>query len=228
MERTFRRALTALAVSLGVSLGSASIAAAAQANPPVSGDPRAVAVAGNVTTCAGAGLGGEIIKVTSNITGNTYIDITAVPAGYQVTGVIVKGGPNYNKYLPAALGSLPWNDLHAPLVESSKPAEISHWFVCGKKKTTTTTTTKTTTKTTTTSTGASTSTSTGSSSSSTSSKPATTSSSAAVVVGAPNNTSGKSGLAQTGFSGGAYVLVGGLLLIGGVAALVLARRRRRV
>ncbi|MCE7005930.1 hypothetical protein LWC34_24315 [Kibdelosporangium philippinense] len=247
MERNVRRALIALAVSFGVSLSSASIAIAAQPpGAPQSGDPRATAVAGNVTTCAQAGLAGVTIQVTSNVTGNTYIDITAIPAGYEVTGVIVKGGPAYNKYLPGALGSLPWNDLHSPLVPSGKPAEISHWFVCGKKKTTTTTTTtttKTTTKTTTTKTTtktttpptststststSTTSTSTGSSSSSSSSTPVTTSSSVPAVVEASDNTSGKSGLAYTGFSGGAYVLLGALLLIGGVAALMLARARRR-
>jgi LPXTG-motif cell wall-anchored protein len=222
MERNVRRALIAFTVSLGVTLGSASIAAAAQPpTPPQSGDPRATAVAGNVTTCAQAGLAGEQIKVTSNITGNTYIDITAIPAGYEVTGVIVKGGPAYNKYLPGALGALPWNDLHSPLVSSGKPAEISHWFVCGKKKTTTTT--KTTTKTTTTTTKTSTPGS--STSSSGGSTTTTTSSSVAGVVPAGNNTSG---LAQTGFDGGPYVLIGGLLLVGGVATLVLARRRRRI
>ncbi|CAM4197595.1 hypothetical protein KIPE111705_44685 [Kibdelosporangium persicum] len=220
MRRDVRRVLTALALSLGVSLGSAAIATATPDGPPQSGDSRATAVAGNVTTCRAAGIPGETIEVTSNITGNTDIDITAIPSGYQVTGVVVKGGPAYNKY--PNLGELPWNDLHAPLVSSGKPAEISHWFVCGKPRTTTTkTTTNTTTKTTATSAG----TSTGAGSSS--STPAGTSSSAPVVVGASDDTSGTSGLARTGFSGGPYVLIGGLLLIGGIAALVLARMRRR-
>jgi hypothetical protein len=235
VKRNVCRAVAVLALSIGISLGGAAVATAAPGDPPQSGDPRATAVAGNVTTCAAAGLPGTKIQVTSNITGNTFIDITAVPAGYVITGVVVKGGPAYNKY--PNLGALPWNDLHAPLVPSGKPAEISHWFVCGKKKTTTTTTTtkttttttkttatttKTTTKTTTST--STTSTSTGSSSSSSSSSSgATTTSSKAAVVPASNN----SGLAQTGFSGGPLVLIGGLLLVGGAAALLLARSRRR-
>jgi hypothetical protein len=214
MKRNVRRALAVFVVSVGVSLGGTAIAVAGPDDPPQSGDDRATAVAGNVTTCAAAGIPGTEIEVTSNITENTYIDITAVPAGFTITGVVVKGGPAYNKY--PNLGALPWNDLHAPLVSSGKPAEISHWFVCGKKKTTTTT--KTTTPTTTTTT--STSTSTGSSSSS---SRVTTTSSTPAVVPASNN----SGLANTGFSGGPLVLIGGLLLVGGVAALFLARARRR-
>ncbi|MEV4320570.1 hypothetical protein [Actinocrispum sp. NPDC049592] len=221
MERIVRRALAVLTLSTSVLLAGATFGTAAPDDPPVSGDPRATAISGNVTTCAGAGLPGVEIKVTSHITENTYIDITAVPSGYTVTGVIVKGGPAYNKY--PNLGALPWNDLHAPLVPSGKPAEISHWFVCATKDTTTTTTktTTTTTKTTTSTTGTSTSSTTstktsgGGSSVTTTTKP--------VVVANESNTSG---LASTGFAGGPYLLVGGLLLIGGLIALLFARRRR--
>lgn len=214
MERNVRRALTVLAVSIGVSLGGAAIATATPGDPPQSGDPRATAVAGNVTTCAGAGIAGTAMDVTANITGNTYIDVTAVPAGYELTGVVVKGGPAYNKYV--GLGGLPWNDLHAPLVSSGKPAEISHWFACVKKKTTTTTTTTTKTTTTTTTT-----TKPGSSASTGAFQPTKTSS------GAVDQASNENELAETGFNGGILVLVGGLLLVGGAAALFLARARRR-
>jgi hypothetical protein len=216
MKRNARRAVAVLAVLLGVSLGGAAVATATPDDPPQSGDDRATAVAGNVKKCAEAGIPGVEITVTSSITEKTYIDITAAQAGYEITGVVVKGSPGYNKY--PNLGALPWNDLHAPLTSSGKPAEESHWFVCGEKKTTTTTTT-TTNETTATST-TTTSTSTGSSSSNSG---ATTTSSTPAVVPASNN----SGLANTGFSGGPLVLIGGLLLVGGAAALFLARARRR-
>ncbi|XVV06230.1 hypothetical protein ACQPW3_12915 [Actinosynnema sp. CA-248983] len=122
-------------------------------DPPVSGDPRATAYPGNATTCADAGLPGEIIQVTSNDDG-TYLDVTAVPEGYTLIGVVVKGSNAYNVY--KGLGDLPWLDMHAPLASSGQPAEISHWYACGIKSvgttspTTTTTTTTTTTPTTTT------------------------------------------------------------------------------
>jgi hypothetical protein len=106
--------------------------------PPSSGDSRATSYNGNAVTCADAGLPGTIISVTSTHDG-VYLDITAVPAGQTVTGVVVKGGPAYNVYLPGALGALPWLDLHAPLNASGSPAGISHWYVCGTASTTTTT-----------------------------------------------------------------------------------------
>ncbi|MBP2329164.1 LPXTG-motif cell wall-anchored protein [Kibdelosporangium banguiense] len=212
MERTFRRALTVLALSVGVSFGGAALASAAPQDPPQSGDARAAAVEGNVTTCEAAGLPGTEIKVTSDIAENTYIDITAAPADYTITGVVVKGGPAYNKY--PNLGALPWNDLHAPLVPSGKPAEISHWFVCGEKKTTTTTSTTTSTST----------------STSTTASPSTSSGSSTVVTttsAAAGQTSSDSGLANTGFNGALYLFAGGALLLAGAGTLVLSRRRRR-
>jgi hypothetical protein len=93
----------------------------------VSGDPRATAHAGNVTDCADAGLPGEVIDVGFTIDAtNTYLTITSVPDGSVLTGVVVKGGPAYNVYVGDVR-----TDLHAPLVSSGKPAQISHWFACG-------------------------------------------------------------------------------------------------
>jgi LPXTG-motif cell wall-anchored protein len=210
MKRTSRRALTVLALSVGVSFAGAALASAAPQDPPQSGDPRAAAAEGNVTTCEAAGLPGTEITVTSNITENTYIDITAAPADHTITGVVVKGGPAYNKY--PNLGALPWNDLHSPLVPSGKPAEISHWFVCGKKTTTTTTKTSTSTST------------------STTTSPSTSSGSSIVVTttsAAAGQTSSDSELANTGVNGGPHLLAGGALLLAGAGTLVLARRRRR-
>ena len=118
-----------IAVALAPWMGGAGTALAGGEGPP-SGDDRATSHDGNAVTCVDAGLAGDSITVTSTVDG-PYIDITAVPAGKTVTGVVVKGGNGYNIYLPGALGSLPWLDLHAPLTPSDGPAGISHWFVCG-------------------------------------------------------------------------------------------------
>jgi hypothetical protein len=97
-------------------------------------DGRATAHDGNATTCAGAGLEGTSApsgKITYSTTDKT-VDITAVDSAYQVTGVVVKGGPAYNVYLPAGLGDLPWQDLRSPLTDSGQLPDISHWFACVK------------------------------------------------------------------------------------------------
>jgi hypothetical protein len=120
-------------------LGAAVVAAAitpwlggaASADVAVSGDPRATAHDGNAVTCAGAGLAGT--DITSSVTlsdDGTYVDITAVPTGKTVTGVVVKGGDAYNVYLPGAFSSLPWLDLHAPLNPNGQPAGLSHYYIC--------------------------------------------------------------------------------------------------
>lgn len=240
-----RSLLAVLALLLGVLFGGAVVvgANAAPPEPPQSGDPRATAFPGNVTTCAAAGLPGTEIDVTSHIADGTYIDITAIPSGHVVTGVVVKGGPAYNKY--PNLGPLPWKGLHSPLVPSGMPAAISHWFVCATRTTTSTTTTSTTTttKSTTTTTKTTSSTSktssttassstTGSSSSTTTSPASSTTSSGVVMTTSASSATpvaqatNRSGLAYTGFEGWPYLLGAALLLFGGVGALFLARRRR--
>jgi hypothetical protein len=154
-KSVIRNTLAAVLITGGVALCWTGVAFGVPPTPPQSGDSRAVAVAGNAVTCAQAGLAGGIISVTAIITGNTYITITGVPTNTTVTGVVVKGSPAYNLYLPVSLGMLPWVGLHPPLAgKSGQPATISHWFVCGTKTTTTppTTTTTTTTKSTTTTT----------------------------------------------------------------------------
>jgi hypothetical protein len=97
-------------------------------------DGRATAHDGNATTCAGAGLEGTSApsgKITYSAT-DTNVDITAVDSAYQVTGVVVKGGPAYNVYLPTGLGALPWQNLRSPLTEHGQLPDISHWFACVK------------------------------------------------------------------------------------------------
>lgn len=210
----------------------AGTAAAQPDDVPVSGDDRATAHAGNVVEkdCAELFKGSSAIgagDLTSSVDGtNTYLDITAVADGVEVTAVIVKGGPAYNVYEAADLGDLAWLDLHSPLVSSGKPAQISHWFACGTKKTTTTTTTtgtETTTSTTDTSTPSSSSTTSDTSSSSSASVTTTTTTTSANVAPAAD----EDDLAFTGFSGGWLIALAAALLLGGAALLLVTRLRAR-
>jgi hypothetical protein len=170
-----------IAVALAPWMGGAGTALAGGEGPP-SGDDRATSHDGNTVTCAGAGLTGDIVTVTSTQDG-TYIDITAVPAGKTVTGVVVKGGDAYNIYLPGALGSLPWLDLHAPLNPNGSPAGISHWFVCATTGSTSSTPVETTSSAPVeTTSSAPVETTSSAPATTTSSAPATTTSSAPVVV----------------------------------------------
>uniref|UniRef100_UPI0031DF494B hypothetical protein n=1 Tax=Saccharothrix mutabilis TaxID=33921 RepID=UPI0031DF494B len=196
MRTTITRAfqLAACLFAAGVVwFGTAGATPPAGDPPPVSGDPRATAYPGNATTCPDAKLPGEIISVTSNDDG-TYLDVTAIPDGYTLTGVVVKGSNAYNVY--TGLGDLPWLDLHAPLASSGKPAGISHWYACGTKSVTTTTTTTTTTDstTTTTTTTDSTTTTTGTTTSGTT---ATTTTTTTTTTTAPASTTTTTAPAQT-------------------------------
>lgn len=223
---------------------------AAAADPPQSGDPRATAYAGNAVTCPDAKLPGSIVTVTATHDG-TYLDVTGIPAGTTVTGVVVKGGNAYNVY--PNLGALPWLDLHAPLNASGKPAGISHWYACGTKTTTTTTTPTTTTKptttttvvvppttTTTTKTTTATTAPTGGTTTTTAITTTTTAPTTGITTTTtrptwyPTTTSPASGavqdeggLAETGFGARWLIPVGALLVIAGAATLWLIRNRRR-
>lgn len=200
------------ALTAGALLGVSGVASASP-GAPLAGDDRAVVHAGNATTCEQAGLPGSTIKVTASVDDtNTYIDMTALPDGVVLTGVVVKGGPNFNVYAPGSLGALPWVGLHAPLVPSGKPAQISHWYACattgGGETTTTTTAPSTTVPTSTTGAGG------GANGESPSTTPA------AQGGGARSDE-----LAYTGFGNGWLVMVGGVLLLGGAALLMLVRGR---
>jgi LPXTG-motif cell wall-anchored protein len=225
--RRYSFALTVAAVATVLLAGTAS---AQPGDIPLSGDIRATAHSGNVVekNCAKLFPGSQAIA-KSDITysvdpTNTYLDVTDVADGVLLVGVIVKGGPAYNKYLLAG------EDLHAPLVPSGKPAEISHWFACGigRTETSTTSTTTTTTSTTDTSTETTTTTptettSTSGSSSSVGSTAVTTTTTTAPAAIVPAAAEGD--LASTGFNAGWLVLLASALLLGGGALLVLVRRR---
>ena len=228
------RYVLAVTAALSAAVLLAGPAAAQPKDEPVSGDDRATAHAGNVVgqDCAELFPGTSAIAsgdLTSSVDAtNTYIDITGIADGVALTGVIVKGGPAYNVYEPGDLGFLPWLDLHAPLVSSGKPAQISHWFACGVKASATTTTantppggpTSTTTDTATSTSAPSGSTTSGESTSGAVVAPATTTTSADVSPAAQDEN-----LASTGFNGGWLIALAALLLLGGGAALVLVRLR---
>ena len=117
-------------------LAAAPALAAPKKDDPVSGDPRAKAYSqhdtGNPTKCADvASLAGTLdVQVTGTSDDGVHLNITAVPAGFELKGVVVKGSDAYNVYLGDVR-----TDLHAPINASGGPAGISHWFACGIKKT---------------------------------------------------------------------------------------------
>jgi hypothetical protein len=151
--------LRALAVGL-ITLGAVSllypgIARAQVAAPRASAsDPRAIFVAGNVTTCAGAGItapaGSELIQMGSdkndnaaddNVSGvvaahtpeGEEVNITLLNSSVVVDAVIVKGGPAYNLYTnPTFLPPTLPPDQHyiSPFNTGGNIPTISHWFVC--------------------------------------------------------------------------------------------------
>jgi hypothetical protein len=212
--------------------GAVATAAAAAPAAPISGDDRATVHPGNrvAADCAELFAGStsvDLADLPSSIDPtDTYLDVTAREDGVEVAGVVVKGGPAYNVYDSEGLGDLAWLRMHAPLVPSGKPAQISHWFVCGV--TTTTTTGTATTTATTTSTGSTTSTSTtdttttadGEQPTSASTPVPTTTTSAAVAPVASDED-----LASTGFDGGWLIMLAAALLLGGGALLIVVRLR---
>jgi hypothetical protein len=243
-KSVIRNSLAAALIAGGLALSVAGAAFGAPPPPPESGDQRAVVHGGNATTCAEAGLAGDIITVTATIKDNTYITVTALPDNTTVTGVVVKGSDGYNVYLPGALGGLPWTDLHSPIAGGSGgPATISHWFVCGTETTTTTTTPPTTTTTTTTTTKSTTTTTappttttdvttttsdtTTTGTTTTTTAPVTTTETPPTTTEVASTPSG--GLAFTGFSGGWLIIIALVLLLAGLSLLtvpkLLARRR---
>ncbi|HEY9390677.1 MAG TPA: hypothetical protein VIR27_13060 [Mycobacteriales bacterium] len=142
---------------VGAALVAAStvlaFSATAGANPghdkpaPDSGDSRAISYAGNATTCADIGLGGATPYDDDYLQGSGYaalnndktkVTISGLPDGVTLTAIVVKGGDGYNLYTPGERGlgeSLPYTDLHSPLVGQGNIPTISHWFACGTQTT---------------------------------------------------------------------------------------------
>lgn len=236
--RSLRATLTLATLTVGIVLGSAGIAQAADE------DPRAAPQDGNVVTCEAAGIAGTVLTPGTDFTftggvvsDDQYVTITGVSAGVVVTGIVVKGGDAYNVYTPG-LGGLPplppWQNLRSPLTNGGQIPQLSHWFVCGTKvppSSSSSATTPPTSKTTTTSPetakfGTTTTPSQSASSSSTS-----TSSAGGVVVATTTTTNAAvaktSGLASTGFGNAWLVGIGAALVLGGAALMFLFRSRRK-
>lgn len=236
------RLLRSAAIAIGATLLTATAAFASPPGwTPGSGDERATAHAGNVTTCAQAGLSGRTVTFdgVEDETG-TYVTITKadIPAGETILSVVVKGGPAYNVYT----GLKSWTNLHSPINVGGQTPTISHWFACvsggegggsttkcppsGTTTTTTgesTTTTTAPTKETTTGTTGSTTTTTGTTGGST----VSTSSTTAAVAAASNGQTPTKTLAFTGFANSWLIWVGVLLLIVGALAVAMPRLARR-
>ncbi|ONI85809.1 hypothetical protein ALI144C_11865 [Actinosynnema sp. ALI-1.44] len=160
-------------------------------------------------TCRSAAIPGEIIDVTAEVRQQTSVDITAIPGGYQVLGVVVQGASSYNKY--PNLGTLPWKDLRAP---GDGTTAITNWFACAKPRSTSSSQPTTTTTTTVTS----------SSTSAPATATSTTSTSSAVVARPPQDDD----LARTGFDAGGLLIVATLLVLAGAVILAVVRRRHTI
>ncbi|WP_306748869.1 LPXTG cell wall anchor domain-containing protein [Saccharothrix yanglingensis] len=221
------RGLTGAALLLALVTGTAAATPPGQA-PPQPGDDRATAHVDNVdigrpgNACEVVGLpGGEGTLPAGTFTSDgTYLDVIALPEGFTITGVVVKGGDAYNVY--PNLGDLPWADLHAPLNNGGNVPEISHWFACLSERTTTTTTTAPTTTTAGSTTATTTTTTTAAAGTTTDVAGTTTTTPAPAVV--PGESPDE--LASTGFDG-TWLLISGLVLVAAGLAVVLTLRSRR-
>ncbi|HEY3006519.1 MAG TPA: hypothetical protein VGJ63_00440 [Micromonosporaceae bacterium] len=121
----------AMAGTAGLVLASGIASAAPAPTPHV--------VEGNVTTCAEAGLTGTIL-FSDEMSGpagsgtvrpdNKTLDIT-VNAGFTVSGVAVKGGPDTNVYDGPFTGPTTVEGMVSPLNPGGQLPTISHWLVCG-------------------------------------------------------------------------------------------------
>lgn len=221
------RLLTSAALALGATLLTTTVALAAPPGwTPGSGDVRATAHAGNVTTCAAAGLPGNTVTWPGlEDATSTYVTI---PVGDTILAVVVKGGPAYNVYQ----GLTAWTRLHAPINVGGQIPTISHWFACVTAKanggggTTTTTSPRAAGPANTKAMNGF-----GSTTGSGSTAGGSTSTTAHVAAAAAtaNTAGGATTLAATGFADGWLIWVGVLLLLAGAGAgaVALTRTARR-
>ncbi|HEY3471253.1 MAG TPA: LPXTG cell wall anchor domain-containing protein [Amycolatopsis sp.] len=229
-RRTFRGAVTVMALTTAALIGTAGAALACYPS-----DGRATPVPKNASSCEDAKLPGktlatsdkptDLIEFTGGVPDkDKSLTITKVDESVTVTAIVVKGGDGYNIYVPGEKGlpeTPPWKDLISPLNGGKQVPAISHWFVCGAKKDapptkTTTATPPTSTVTSKPSTPAT---------SDTSVAPTSTTAPAAVPAGNESGTGG--GLANTGFDNSWLIWVAGLLLVAGGGLLALLKFRRK-
>lgn len=257
----FRPRTVAAGLACGLLAGAVTATAGAVAAEEQPGeDPRAVAHEGNTTTCEGPkdgilvsyGDDGDVENVQDLVyergvpNQNRFVDITEIPERTEVTAIVVKGANGYNVYKPGKnelAQSLPWEGLHAPVMD--KPNKriiptISHWFACGYQPTTTSETptsepdgpmrdagpdepgTSSGQPTTGTEPGGETPTGTEATTTATGGS-GTTPQTAETTVSPVNE---NDDLASTGFGSGWLIALGAALLLGGGALLALTRIRR--
>ncbi|HET8643176.1 MAG TPA: hypothetical protein VFM37_14665 [Pseudonocardiaceae bacterium] len=209
-----------------------ALPAAATTTQPDPGDSRATARPGNAVTCAQAGLPGSIVSKDDidYLESDTHLRIMDVADGFQLTGIVVKGGPAYNVY-PGHV----WDFLHAPINPGGQIPAISHWFACGVEDGGTTAPTTPTTQPTTgtsspTTTGSTAPTTSGSESTTSESSGATNPTSSSEVGGGTGPGAGEDeeeGLADTGVSTNGLLIGGSALLLVGAGLILAVRRTRR-
>src|SRR5688572_22225659 len=143
MRLTLLRRAGLLASAAVAAVATLALSSTASADEPTTDDKRATPYTKNIDighpeACTVGGLTGETMHPSQFIyTGGDnqiHLNITAVLSDKTVTGVVVKGGPNFNVYLAKDLGALPWNELRAPFNDGGQQPEISHWYGCGVKK----------------------------------------------------------------------------------------------
>ncbi|WP_439383501.1 LPXTG cell wall anchor domain-containing protein [Amycolatopsis lexingtonensis] len=224
-RRTFRGAVTVMALTTAALIGTAGAALACYPS-----DDHATAVPKNASKCEDVKLGGQdlptsVVTFTGGTEKDQYLNITKVAEGVTITAIVVKGGDGYNLYVPGAKGlpdTPPWNKLRSPLNGGRQLPTISHWFLCGKKteKPTETTTapTRPTKPTETTKPSAP-------ASSETVAPTSSTTAPAAVPAGNESGTGG--GLANTGFDNSWLIWIAALLLVAGGGLLALLKFRRK-
>jgi LPXTG-motif cell wall-anchored protein len=231
MRLTFPRRSGLLASAALAGVASLVLATSAFADGVSTDDPRAQPFLQFVDfnhpeACTVGGLTGTPIHPTkfTYVGGDNQqnLDITALPADFKVTGMVVRAGDVFNVYLAGKLGeALPWKGLRAPVVGDATLPEIGEWFGCGlaveKPPVTTTTTTTTTTATVTRSTTSTTTTT----SSSEAVVPTTTTTEVPVAQVAQTG-----GLAATGFGSAWLIGLGAALVAAGGAVLLVLRRRK--
>ncbi|MFS8102369.1 LPXTG cell wall anchor domain-containing protein [Lentzea alba] len=236
MRLTPLRRAGLLASAAVAAVATLALATTAFADEPTTDDPRATPFLKNVDinhpeACTVGGLTGTTIHPNKfTYTGGDnqqHLDITALPTGVKVTGIVVKGGDKFNVYLADKLGAtLPWEDLRSPFNNGGQLPQISHWYGCGivdeQPPTSTSSSSSETSTSTSTSTvtHSSTPTSTSTSASSEEVAPTTTTTVAPVPVAETDD------LASTGF-GSAWLLGLGAALVAAGAAVLLVLRRRR-
>jgi LPXTG-motif cell wall-anchored protein len=250
-KSSVRAALAVVPMALAVVLGTAGLAHATEE------DRRATIHDGNVDAgqkgaCATAGLDGQPLQPSDfdfsdgEPDVDQYLTINSVADGIIVTGIVVKGGPAYNVYVPdeGLEATPPWTDLRSPLNDGGNIPTISHWFACGvpngktpsseaptkskpeqPSKSSESTPPKTSSSTPTESTpGTSGESSSAPSTTSTVGGSVTTTTTPGVV--AVENASDSDDLAYTGVGSSWLLWAGGLLVLAGAAVLALLRIRR--